>query len=67
MRKGALLLALVIVAAAPSAALAASKKSAAPANPNAAGQKFVTAAFMQPYYAWQSMWTPKAAAPKKKR
>jgi hypothetical protein len=55
MRKSALLLAAVMIAAAPTAALAA-KKAKAPADPNAAGKKFVHSAFMQPYYAWQSIW-----------
>lgn len=55
MRKSALLLAAVMIAAAPTAALAA-KKAKAPADPNAAGQKLVTNAMMQPYYAWQSIW-----------
>lgn len=65
MRKGALLLALVMLAAAPTAALAAAKKAKAPSDPNAAGQKLVYAAMMQPYYAWQSIWVAKPA-PKKK-
>ncbi len=52
MRKGALVLAVLAIAAAPTAALAAGKKSA-PADPNAAGKKFVKEAFMQPVYAWQ--------------
>jgi hypothetical protein len=64
MRKGALLLALVVLAAAPTAAFAA-KKAKAPSDPNAAGQKLVYAAMMQPYYAWQSIWVVKPA-PKKK-
>jgi opacity protein-like surface antigen len=55
MRKSALLLAAVMIAAAPTAALAA-KKAKAPADPNAAGQKLVYNALMQPYYAWQSIW-----------
>lgn len=55
MRKSALLLAAVMIAAAPTAALAA-KKAKAPTDPNAAGQKLVYNAFMQPYYAWQSIW-----------
>jgi hypothetical protein len=73
MRKVALVLALA-VAVAPTAALA--KKSAkapapkaakaAPANPNAAGQKFVMAAFSQPYLAWKSVWAPDAAPAKAK-
>jgi len=53
MRKSALILAALMIAAAPTAALAA-KKAKAPADPNAAGKKFVTEAFMQPVYAWQS-------------
>ena len=61
MRKSALILALAVVVAAPSVALA---QKAAPANPNANGQKFVRAAFMQPYLAWQSVWAPKAAPAK---
>ncbi|MGD9925006.1 MAG: hypothetical protein AB7V13_26715 [Pseudorhodoplanes sp.] len=61
MRKGALLLALAI-AAAPTAALA--QKAKAPADPNAAGKKFVYNLSMQPYYAWQSIWVAKPA-PKK--
>ena len=71
MRKVALVLALA-VAVAPTAALA--KKSAkapaakaAPANPNAAGQKFVMAAFSQPYLAWKSVWAPDAAPAKGKK
>jgi hypothetical protein len=64
MRKGALLLALVILAAAPTAALAA-KKDKAPADPNAAGKKFVYNLSMQPYYAWQSVWVAKPAKKKK--
>jgi hypothetical protein len=63
MRKSALLLAAVMIAAAPTAALAA-KKAKAPANPNAAGQKLVYNAMMQPYYAWQSIWV---VAPAKKK
>jgi hypothetical protein len=55
MRKSALLLAAVMIAAAPTAAFAA-KKAKAPADPNAAGQKLVYNAMMQPYYAWQSIW-----------
>lgn len=76
MRKIALVLALA-VAAAPTAALAAKKKSAkapaakaakaAPANPNANGQKFVVAAFSQPYLAWKSVWAPEAAPAKGKK
>ncbi|HWV53690.1 hypothetical protein [Pseudorhodoplanes sp.] len=62
MRKSALLLAAVMIAAAPTAALAA--KAKAPADPNAAGKKFVYNAFMQPYYAWQSIWV---VAPAKKK
>ena len=53
MRKSALILAVIMIAAAPTAALAA-KKAKAPADPNAAGKKFVTEAFMQPVYAAQS-------------
>jgi hypothetical protein len=64
MRKSALLLAAVVIAAAPTAALAA--KAKAPADPNAAGKKFVYNAMMQPYYAWQSIWAPAAPAKKKK-
>jgi hypothetical protein len=63
MRKSALLLAAVMIAAAPTAALAA-KKAKAPADPNAAGQKLVYNAMMQPYYAWQSIWV---VAPAKKK
>ncbi len=63
MRKGALLLALAMLATAPTAAFAA-KKAEAPANPNAAGQKLVSNAMMQPYYAWQSIWV---VAPAKKK
>ena len=74
MRKVALVLALA-VAVAPTAALA--KKSAkapaakaakatAPADRNAAGRKFVMAAFSQPYLAWKSMWAPQAAPAKSK-
>lgn len=75
MRKVALVLALA-VAVAPTAALAkkaaktpAAKaaKTAAPANPNAAGQKFVMAAFSQPYLAWKSVWAPEAAPAKAKK
>ncbi|HWV40985.1 hypothetical protein [Pseudorhodoplanes sp.] len=62
MRKSALLLAAVMIAAAPTAALAA--KAKAPSDPNAHGKKFVTALFMQPYYAWQAVWVP---APAKKK
>ena len=65
MRKAAVLLALVMVAAASTASLAATKKAKAPSDPNAAGQKLVYAAMMQPYYAWQSIWVAKPA-PKKK-
>lgn len=54
-----------MVAAASTASLAATKKAKAPSNPNAAGQKLVYAAMMQPYYAWQSIWVAKPA-PKKK-
>ena len=64
MRKSALLLAAVMIPAAPTAALAA--KAKAPADPNAAGKKFVYNAFMQPYYAWQSIWAPAPAPAKKK-
>lgn len=64
MRKSALILALAVVVAAPSVALAQKAAPKAPANPNANGQKFVQAAFMQPYLAWQSVWTPKAAPAK---
>ena len=46
MRKSALILAIIMVAAAPATALAA--KAKAPADPNAASKKFVTAAFQQP-------------------
>lgn len=53
MRKSALVLALVMIAAAPTAAFAA-KKAKAPADPNAAGKKFVYEAFMQPTYAMQA-------------
>jgi hypothetical protein len=53
MRKSALILAIIMIAAAPTAALAA-KKAKAPADPNAPAKKFVTEAFMQPVYAWQS-------------
>jgi hypothetical protein len=63
MRKSALLLAAVMIAAAPTAALAKAKAKA-PADPNAAGKKFVYNGFMQPYYAWQSIWV---AAPAKKK
>jgi len=63
MRKGALLLALAMLATAPTAAFAA-KTAKAPANPNAAGQKLVSNAMMQPYYAWQSIWV---VAPAKKK
>ena len=75
MRKVALILALA-VAVAPTAALAAKKKPAkapaqkaaqAPSNPNAAGQKFVMAAFSQPYLAWKSVWAPDAAPAKGKK
>jgi hypothetical protein len=62
MRKGAFLLAFVMIAAAPTAALA--KKAKAPSDPNWAGKKFVTAAFMQPVYAWQSVWVVKPAKKK---
>ena len=65
MRKSALLLASLMIAAAPTAALAA--KAKAPADPNAAGKKFVTAAFMQPYHAWQSIWVVAPANPAKKK
>ncbi len=72
MRKSALVLALAVMVAAPSAALAQKAAPKAAANPNAAGQKFVQNAFMQPYLAWQSVWAPKAApvkaaAPAKKK
>jgi hypothetical protein len=63
MRKGALLLAALMIAAAPTAALAA--KAKAPADPNANGKKLVTAAFMQPYNAFQSLWAVSPAAPQK--
>ena len=53
MRKSALVLAIIMIAAAPTAALAA-KKATAPADPNAAGKKFVYEAFMQPVYLMQS-------------
>jgi hypothetical protein len=46
MRRSALILAVIMVAAAPATALAA--KAKAPADPNAASKKFVTAAFQQP-------------------
>jgi hypothetical protein len=46
MRKSALILALIMVAAAPATAFA--KKAKAPADLNAPGKKFVTAAFQQP-------------------
>jgi len=59
MRKSALFLAIAMIAAAPSVALAA-KKGAQPADPNAAGKKFVREAVMQPVYAWQAM-KPKPA------
>jgi hypothetical protein len=53
MRKSALIVAIIMIAAAPTAALAA-KKAKAPADLNAPAKKFVTEAFMQPVYAWQS-------------
>jgi len=59
MRKTALVFALALVVA-PTAAFA-KKPAAAPADPNANGKKFVQAAFMQPYLAFQSAMTPKAA------
>ena len=64
MRKSALILAAMMIAAAPTAALAA-KKGAQPADPNAAGKKFVREAVMQPVYAWQAMTKPAAAKPAK--
>ena len=73
MRKVALVLALA-VAVAPTAALAkksakaakapAAKAAQAPADPNAAGKKFVMTAFSQPYLAWKSVWAPEAAPAK---
>jgi hypothetical protein len=73
MKKLALLLAVAVAATAPSAAFAAKKKAAAkpaaaaPADPNAAGKKFVREMWMQPVYAWQAA-TKKAepAKPAKK-
>ena len=68
MRKGALVLAALMIAATPSVALAAKsakKKAEAPVvqkDPNAAGKKFVTEAFSQPYYAWQSFWKQTSGA-----
>jgi hypothetical protein len=64
MRKSALILAIMMVAAAPATALAA-KKAKAPADPNANGKKFVTAAFMQPVTLVQSAMTPWWVAKKK--
>ena len=57
MRKSAMLLAVIMVAAAPATALAA-KKAKAPADPNAAGKKFVTAAWQQPGHILKGMVTP---------
>ena len=64
MRKTALIFALAL-AVAPTAAFA-KKPAAAPADPNANGKKFVQAAFMQPYLAFQSVVSPKAAPTKAK-
>lgn len=64
MRKSALLLAVLMIAAAPATALAA-KKKAGPSDPNANGKKFVMAAWQQPVYIWQGMWSPWWVAKKK--
>lgn len=56
MRKSALILAVIMVAAAPATAFA--KKAKAPADPNANGRKFVTAAFQQPVTLVQGVLTP---------
>ena len=63
MRKSALILAIVMVAAAPATALA--KNTKAPADPNAAGRKFVAASWQQPVIIWQGMWSPWWVAKKK--
>lgn len=59
MRNAALLLAALAIAAMPT--MASAQKAKAPADPNASGKKLVYAAFMQPYYAWQSVWVVRPA------
>lgn len=58
MRKSALMLAALMVAAAPTAALAA--KKAAPANPNANTQKFLSSAAEQPGHVVKGLMSPLA-------